>query len=294
MKRSSASNIIFLLIAAFIWGTAFVAQSVGMDHLGPFAFGCIRFVIGGLVLLPFVLIGKRKKGTAGRKPDFKVLIPAAVICGLCLFGGSAFQQVALQYTSVGKAGFITTLYIVLVPVVGIFLKKKNPPLLWVAVAIAVAGLYLLSVKDGFQMETGDILLLACALCFTFHILAVDRFVNAVGAVTLSCLQFFMAALLFMVTMLLFEPLPAPGAVLAAWFPLIYTGVFSCGIAFTFQILGQRDFNPTAASLLMSFESVFSVLAGMVILGERLSARETAGCVLMFTAVILSQLPGKKS
>lgn len=287
-------NVIFLLIAAFIWGTAFVAQSVGMDFLGPFSFGFFRFVIGGLVLLPFILVGRKKrhaKITAGR---LKLVIPAALICGLCLFGGSAFQQVALQYTTVGKAGFITTLYIVLVPIFGIFLKKKTSPLLWIAVALAVAGLYLLSIKNDFHIEPGDILLLLCALCFAFHILAVDYFVNRIGAVALSCLQFFTAAVFFMIAMFISEPLPALSSIAGAWFPLIYTGVFSCGIAFTFQILGQKGFNPTAASLLMSFESVFSVLAGMVILGETLSSRETVGCVLMFAAVILAQIPAGRS
>ena len=294
MKTSSAKNVIFLLIAAFIWGTAFVAQSVGMDFLGPFGFGFIRFVIGGLVLLPFVLSNKKKKHLRITVSRLKLFLPAALICGLCLFGGSAFQQVALQYTSVGKAGFITTLYIVLVPVAGIFMKKKTSPLLWAAVALAVVGLYMLSIKDGFRIELGDVLLLLCALCFTFHILAVDHFVNRIGALTLSCMQFFMAAVFFMIAMLIAEPLPAFSDIAGAWFPLVYTGVFSCGIAFTFQIIGQKNFNPTAASLLMSFESVFSVLAGIVVLGESLSAREAAGCVLMFAAVILAQIPvGRK-
>ena len=290
MKTSSAKNVIFLLIAAFIWGTAFVAQSVGMDFLGPFGFGFIRFVIGGLVLLPFVLSNKKKKHLCITVSRMKLFLPAALICGLCLFGGSAFQQVALQYTSVGKAGFITTLYIVLVPVAGIFMKKKTSQLLWAAVALAVVGLYMLSIKDGFRIELGDVLLLLCALCFTFHILAVDHFVNRIGALTLSCMQFFMAAVFFMIAMLIAEPLPAFSDIAGAWFPLVYTGVFSCGIAFTFQIIGQKNFNPTAASLLMSFESVFSVLAGIVVLGESLSAREAAGCVLMFAAVILAQIP----
>lgn len=293
-SASSVNNVIFLLIAAFIWGTAFAAQSVGMDHLGPFAFGSIRFVIGGLVLLPFVIAGRAKRGSGGAPAGIKTLLPAALICGLCLFGGSAFQQVALKYTSVGKAGFITTLYIVLVPLIGIPLKKKTTPLLWAAVALAAAGLYFLSIKEGFRIETGDILLLLCALCFALHILAVDRFVERVGAVSLSCMQFFIAAVFFMAAMFISEPLPGLSSVAGAWFPLVYTGVFSCGIAFTFQIIGQKDFNPTAASLLMSFEAVFSVLAGMVILGESLSAREILGCVLMFTAVILAQIPvGKR-
>ena len=293
VKKSSAKNVIFLLIAAFIWGTAFVAQSVGMDFLGPFAFGFIRFLIGGLVLLPFVLANRKKKHLAVTASRLKLFLPAALICGLCLFGGSAFQQVALQYTSVGKAGFITTLYIVLVPLIGIFMKKKTTPLLWGAVGLAVVGLYLLSIKEGFRIELGDILLLLCALCFAFHILAVDHFVNRIGALTLSCMQFFMAAVFFMIAMLISEPLPALSDIAGAWFPLIYTGVLSCGIAYTFQIVGQKDFNPTAASLLMSFESVFSVLAGMVVLGEVLSFRETIGCILMFAAVILAQLPAKK-
>ena len=180
------------------------------------------------------------------------------------------------------------------PIFGIFLKKKTSPLLWAAVGLAVVGLYLLSIKDGFRIELGDVLLLLCALCFAFHILAVDHFVNRIGALTISCMQFFMAAVFFMIAMLIAEPLPALSDIAHAWFPLVYTGVFSCGIAFTFQILGQKDFNPTTASLLMSFESVFSVLAGMVVLGEALSTREAIGCVLMFAAVILAQLPTGRS
>ena len=294
MKRSSAKNVIFLLIASFIWGTAFVAQSVGLDFLKPFAFCFCRFILGGLILIPIILIFRKAKKEDRPAPGKKMMLAGGLLCGLCLFGGSAFQQLALQSSTVGKAGFITTLYIVLVPVIGIFLKKKTTPLLWVAVVIAVIGLYLLSIKDGFIMEQGDILLLLCAVCFAAHILVVDHFVQYIEGTVLSCMQFFTAAVLSGIFMLTFESVPAASSVLAAWFPLVYTGIFSCGIAFTFQILGQRDFNPTAASLLMSFESVFSALAGMIVLGEMLSAREALGCVLMFAAVILAQLPaGRK-
>lgn len=288
-----------LILTAFIWGTAFVAQSVGMDHLGPFTFNGVRNLIGGAALLPCIFFLERwnrkdqKKESGQEVPGTrKDLITGGIACGLLLFAASSLQQIGLVYTSAGKAGFITAFYIVIVPVLGIFLHQKAGWKIWAAVAAALAGLYLLCITDGFSVNIGDFYVLLCALLFSLHILVIDHFAPKVDGVKMSCIQFFVCGIVSLVPMFLWEE-PRIEGLLLSWFPLLYAGVLSCGVAYTLQIVGQKNVNPTVASLLLSLESCFSVLAGWIILGERLSLREGAGCILMFAAIVLAQLPERK-
>lgn len=294
-----------LLLTAAIWGVAFVAQSVGMDYVGPFTFNTVRSLLGGIVLIPCIVLLKRinvgSKDTAGAAEHAsgdpagqrKVLLTGGVACGVLLCIASNLQQFGIMYTSVGKSGFITAMYIVLVPVLGIFLKKKAGIKIWCSVAIAVGGLYLLCMTDsGFSIQKGDLLLLLGAVIFSLHILTIDYFSPKVDGVKMSCIQFFTCGILSMVGMFLFEQ-PQIGAILQAWMPIVYAGVLSCGVAYTLQIVGQKGMNPTVASLILSMESVISVIAGWLILHQKLSGRELLGCVLMFAAIILVQLPERE-
>lgn len=295
-------NNVMLLLAAFIWGCAFVAQSVGMDYVGPFTFNSVRSLIGSAVLVPVIFLMdhvKRKNGVSEaemkkQRGDTKTLIVGGVCCGTALAVASSLQQYGILFTTVGKAGFITAMYIVLVPILGVFLGKKLRPLILGCVALAVAGLYFLCMSEELKLGIGDLFVLLCACVFTIHILVIDHFSPKADGVRLSAIQFLTAGILCGIPMLLFEK-PDLGSILAAWMPILYAGVMSCGVAYTLQILGQRNADPTVASLLLSLESVFSVLAGWVLLGQSLSARELFGCVLMFAAIILAQMPeGKKA
>lgn len=305
MNKYTLRQSMLLLLTAAIWGVAFVAQSVGMDYVGPFTFNTVRSLLGGIVLIPCIVLLKRinvgSKDTAGAAEHAsgdpagqrKVLLTGGVACGVLLCIASNLQQFGIMYTSVGKSGFITAMYIVLVPVLGIFLKKKAGIKIWCSVAIAVGGLYLLCMTDsGFSIQKGDLLLLLGAVIFSFHILTIDYFLPKVDGVKMSCIQFFTCGILSMVCMFLFEQ-PQIGAILQAWIPIVYAGVLSCGVAYTLQIVGQKGMNPTVASLILSMESVISVIAGWLILHQKLSGRELLGCVLMFVAIILVQLPEKK-
>ena len=285
-----------LLLAAFIWGSAFVAQSVGMDYVEPFTFNCVRSIVGGLVLIPCIyLLGKLKspeERTRAAQMDRKTLLAGGVSCGVILCLASNAQQIGIQYTSVGKAGFITALYIVIVPILGIFLKRRCGWKVWVSVLIALIGFYLLCMVGGFSLERGDVWLLMCAVLFSFHILIIDHFSPMVDGVKMSCIQFFTSGLLSGIAMLVTEN-PDIANILAAWVPILYAGVLSSGVAYTLQIVGQKNYNPTVATLLLSLESVFSVLTGWVVLHQKLSVRELCGCVLIFIAVILAQLPERE-
>lgn len=305
MNKYTLRQSMLLLLTAAIWGVAFVAQSVGMDYVGPFTFNTVRSLLGGIVLIPCIVLLKRinvgSKDTAGAAEHAsgdpagqrKVLLTGGVACGVLLCIASNLQQFGIMYTSVGKSGFITAMYIVLVPVLGIFLKKKAGIKIWCSVAIAVGGLYLLCITDsGFSIQKGDLLLLLGAVIFSFHILTIDYFSPKVDGVKMSCIQFFTCGILSMVCMFLFEQ-PQIGAILQAWMPIVYAGVLSCGVAYTLQIVGQKGMNPTVASLILSMESVISVIAGWLILHQKLSGRELLGCVLMFAAIILVQLPERK-
>ena len=300
MKKMTGKNTLMLFLTAFIWGTAFVAQSVGMDYIGSFTFTCVRSLIGGIFLIPCICFldkwrakndGAERQKKADRKEEKKNVILGGICCGLALCVASNLQQIGIQYTTVGKAGFITALYIVLVPIFGIFLKKKAGVRIWISVAISVAGLYLLCITDKLVLAKGDILVLLCAVIFTIHILVIDYFSPKADGVRIACTQFFITGVLSAIPMFLFET-PRLLDIFAAAVPVLYAGVLSSGVAYTLQIVAQKDADPTVASLILSLESVFSVLGGWVILGQKLSIREIAGCILMFSAIILAQLPGK--
>lgn len=292
MKQQIKSSLI-LLLTATIWGVAFVAQSVGMEYIGPFTFNAIRCVLGGLVLIPVILVLKKKKETGAEnqeKEDKKTLWAGGIACGVILCIASNLQQFGIMEASVGKSGFFTALYIVMIPVIGIFIGKRPGIKLWFCVALAVVGMYLLCMKDGsFTIERADIMLLLCALAFSFHILVVDYFSPKVDGVKMSCIQFFVCGVLSAVGML-FTETPDIFNIQAAWLPLLYAGLLSCGVGYTLQIVGQKGINPVIASLIMSLESVISALAGWVILGQVLSPKEILGCVLMFVAIIITQIP----
>lgn len=290
-------NPLLLLLTACIWGVAFVAQSVGMDYVEPFTFNCVRSVLGGLVLIPCICfldrIGNHTKTARPKtKSDQKTLILGGVCCGIVLCLASNFQQFGIKYTTVGKAGFITACYIVIVPVMGLFFKKKCSPLVWLSVALATAGLYLLCITERFTIGAGDIFVLICAFLFSVHILVIDYFSPKVDCVRMSCIQFFVCGILSGIAML-FTETPRLAGILAAWQPILYAGIMSCGVAYTLQIVGQKGMNPTVASLILSLESCISVLAGWLILGQTLSMRELLGCLTMFAAIILAQLPAPK-
>ncbi len=285
-----------LLIAAFVWGTAFVAQSKGSEFIRPFTFTAARAFLGALVLIPVILIMdgvKKKRGTwtPPTQKDKKTLLLGGFFCGLVMVFASNLQQFGVMYSTVGKSGFITTLYIVLVPIFSLFLKKKSHWIVWISVAIAVVGLYFISFAGGVEsIAKGDLFLIACAFCFTVHILVVDHYANLVDAVKLSCIQFVTLGVLSAAVALIFErQYFSMSAMLDCWLPVLYAGVGSCGIAFTLQSVGQKGTNPTIASLLMSLESVFSLLGGIVIMHEGMTWKEGLGCGLMFLAVILTQL-----
>ncbi len=298
MNRFVIRQSLLLLLTATIWGVAFVSQSVGMDYVGPFTFNAARSLIGAAVLVPCIaLLKKIQKKEEGpeevhKKEDKRTLLRGGICCGVILAVASSFQQFGLLYTTVGRAGFITAMYIILVPLLGIFAGKKVGLRIGVSVVIAVAGLYLLCMTESLRLEAGDILVLLCAVVFSFHIMVIDHFSPLVDGVKMSCIQFLTCGILCGICMFLFEA-PKLSMILAAWKPVLYAGVMSCGVAYTLQIVGQKGMNPTVASLIMSLESVISVLAGFVLLHEVLSRRELFGCVLMFAAIILAQLPERK-
>lgn len=287
-------NNILLVLTALIWGCAFVAQSVGMDYVGPFTFNMARFLIGAIVLLPVIWFMDRQRKTGAEKgAGQKTLIIGGICCGIALAFASTLQQWGILFTTVGKAGFITAMYIVIVPLLGIFIGKKVRPLIIGCVAIAVVGFYFLCMTESLRLGLGDFLVLLCAIAFSIHILVIDHFSPKVDGVKMSAIQFLTAAIISAVPTLLWEQ-PVFTEVLQAWQPVLYAGVMSCGVAYTLQIIAQKNADPTVASLLLSLESVFSVLAGWVLLGQGLSLKELFGCVLIFCAIILAQLPEKKA
>lgn len=295
MKNLPAKNLFILFLTAFIWGTAFVAQSVGMDHIGPFAFNASRSFVGGVALIPVLLVFDRFKSAERRQAERenrKTLVIGGICCGLALGVASCLQQVGIKYTTVGKAGFITALYIVIVPILGLFFQKKVGIKLWVSVAVAIVGLYLLCMSGSLKLELGDLLVLLCAFVFSVHIMVIDHFSPMVDGVKMSCIQFFVAGILSTVFVLAFEGAPAPHDIAISWMPILYAGVLSSGVAYTLQIIGQKGVNPTIASLVLSLESVIAAIAGWVVLHQHMSVRELVGCLLMFGAIVLAQLPEK--
>ena len=299
-ETSTLKNSLLLLLTATIWGVAFVAQSVSMDYIGGFTFNAIRNIIGAITLVPVILIFSKQDPAADQNPADrqkarKTLITGGICCGILLCLASNFQQFGIKYTTVGKAGFITACYIIIVPIIGIFLKKKCSPFIWIAVLLSLGGLYLLCISpgEGFSIGKGDTLVLICAVVFSFHILTVDHFSPLVDGVKMSCIQFLVCGILSGIPALIFEN-PNITNIFQAWMPILYAGILSCGVAYTLQIVGQKGMNPTVASLIMSLESCISVIAGWLILGQNLSSREIFGCVLMFGAIVLAQLPQKSA
>ena len=295
MKKQSI-YIPLLVLTALIWGVAFVAQTVGGDQVGDFTFNSVRSFIGGTVLLPLIPLLGRLSGNrrqAATRQDRRNLWTGGVLCGLVLGVASSLQQSALSYAGVGKAGFITAMYIIIVPLLGIFFHRAPGARVWAAVVIAVAGLYLLCWNGDASLGKGEWMLFGCSALFSLHILIIDHFSPLVDGVKLSCIQFYVAGLICAVPALAFER-PGLSAILAPWGPNLYTDVLSCGVAYTLQVVAQKHVEPTVASLTLSLESVFSVLAGWLLLHQALSGRELAGCCLMFCAIVLAQLPAKKA
>ena len=302
MKTHKVRNSLLLLLTAFIWGTAFVAQSVGMDYVGPFTYTCVRSLIAGIMLIPCIAflnkvnpnLEEKKicQDETKKKAYQKTLLIGGICCGAALGVASSLQQIGILHTTVGKAGFITTFYIIIVPIIGLFFKKRCGLNIWIGVVFALAGLYCLCITEGFSIGYGDMMVFCCALAFSIHILVIDHFTELVDGVKMSCIQFFVAAIVSGIGMLIMEN-PDLHSILAAWVPILYAGALSSGVGYTLQIIGQKGMNPTIASLILSLESVISVLAGMVLLHESLTSREILGCVLMFIAIILAQLPEKK-
>ncbi|MDD3409311.1 MAG: DMT family transporter [Eubacteriales bacterium] len=298
MKKKQLRATLLLLLTALIWGAAFVAQDVAMDSLPPFTFNAARMLLGALVLLPVIRLMDARKSAAAEgevrlhRPmlpgEKRTLLTGGVCCGVVLFVASSAQQLGINETSAGKAGFVTALYIVLVPVSGLFTGRRVRANVWAAVGLCVAGLYLLCVTESLSIGKGDIYLLVCALCFTVHILVVASFSPRTDCVRMSCIQFFVAALLCGVVAL-FTERPTWQGLMNCAVPILYAGILSSGVGYTLQMVGQRDCDPTVASLLMSLESLFAVLSGWIILGDVLSPRELGGCALMMAGIVLAQL-----
>ena len=295
-------NSFLLVLAALIWGFAFVAQSTGGNAVGPYTFNCIRSVIGGIVLLPVIKLSdhlhwSRKKPVSGQ--DWRTLLTGGISCGIALSIASNLQQMGIYMGSpVGKAGFLTACYMLMVPILGIFLNRKCGWNVWLGIVIAVVGLYLLCIKGSFSVQFSDFLILLCALAFAIQILTVDHYVDMVDGTRMACIQFFVCGITSAIPMIFVDmglsvsEISEWASAFAdpyAWIPILYAGVLSCGVAYTLQIIGQRGMNPTVASLLMSLESVFSALAGWMLLKEALSGREILGCILIFIAVVSAQL-----
>jgi len=283
---------IFPVLAAFIWGTAFVAQSVAADLVQPFTFNASRAFVGFLFLLVLCIVLRVKDKAHYDRKYYIDLIVGGICCGIALTLATNLQQKGLETTTSGKAGFITALYIVLVPIFGLLLKKKAPRMIWLSVALAVVGLYFLSINEELSITVGDLYMLICAFCFTGHILVIDHFTEKVSGVELSCVQFLVVAILSGGGMLLTES-PSLAGIVSCAGPILYVGIMSSGVAYTLQILAQKGSNPTVVSLLLSLEAVFATVSGAIILHELMSGREILGCGLMLVAVVLAQLPGKK-
>ena len=299
-RKNSLIGSVLLALAAIIWGSSFVAQTAGAEFVGPFTFIAIRSFLGSAVLLPVIFVSdsfkKKSKPEEYRKmtkTDYKYLIKGGIACGAVLFAASNLQQMGIDGgTAPGMAAFITALYILLVPIFSVFIGKKIRPVIWGCVGVSVIALYLLCVKEGGRVQGSDLYVLACAACYAVHILIIDKVSPKLDGIRLSALQFFVAGLITLVPMLLTEETSLE-ALKAAAPSIAYSGIMSSGVAFTLQILGQQKTEPTIATMIMSLESVFGVLTAMIILSQVPTMRETLGCILMFTAIIVAQLPEKK-
>ena len=298
MKVNRIRQNVFPVLAALIWGTAFVAQSVSADLVEPFTFNAVRSAVAFAFLLVLCAVLRRRRSrdfadsAAPRSHARRDLVLGSICCGAALTLAANLQQKGLETTTSGKAGFITALYIVIVPVLGLLFRRRVPRAVWIGVVLAVAGLYCLCITEDLTITGGDLYILLCAFCFSAHILIIDHFTRKVDGVELSCGQFLVVTLLSLLGMVLTED-PSLDALLRCAGPILYVGLFSSGVAYTLQILAQKDSNPTVVSLLLSLESVFATVAGALILGDRMSGREYFGCLLMLAAVVLAQLPERK-
>lgn len=305
IKSKKITHSFLLILTALIWGIAFVAQSEGGNAIGPYSFNCIRFFIGGIILMPVIYV-LDKKGKSNRIPqskaDRKLLYTSGILCGIFLAFASIVQQLGLYYgTIAGKAGFLTACYILIVPVLGIFLHKKCGWNIWVGVALALVGLYLLCINKNVKIQISDLLVLSCSLLFSFQIMLIDHYAPLVDKVRLSSIQFITSGFVCAIPMFFIDMKHSISGICDtlksfespnAWITILYAGILSCGVAYTLQVVAQEGLNPTIASLLMSLESVFSVLAGWIILNQTLTLKELLGCTIMFGAIILAQLPVK--
>ncbi len=284
---------LMLILTAVIWGTSFVSQKLGMNYVEPFTFGASRFLLGALVLIPVILIFDRSNNKNNGKAindsySRKDLITGGILCGSALFLGASFQQIGIVYTTAGKAGFITALYIVLVPLFGLFMKKKISRLVWFGVALATGGLYLLCIKEGFTIQVGDAIVMAGTIFWALQILIVDAYNDKTQGLKLSCAQFITAGILSAVAALIFEN-PSLTTIIECAGPILYTAIMVVGVAYTLQIIGQKTTDPNIAAIILSMESLFAVISGAVFLKETMTIKEIAGCVLMFAAVIMTQV-----
>lgn len=285
---------VYLLLAAMIWGSAFIFQKMGMDYIGPFLFGFFRFTLGALALLPVIWLSGKINARKAKKEETtafrdKTLLAGALLCGLANFVAGSLQQVGIVYTTAGKAGFITSMDIVIVPILLIFLKKKVAPATWVGVAIACFGLYLLCITEGFTIQLGDGLVMACAVAYSFQILLIDYYSERVDPVKLSCLQFLWAGILSGAVAIFAETIDMQ-AILDCAVPIIYVAILEVSVAFTLQVVGQRYTPPAIAAIIMSLEALFSAICGALFLGETMTMKEMIGCGLMLLAFVVAQIP----
>jgi len=294
MKSAKIKGDLLLLLAAAIWGFAFVAQRMGMDYVGPFTYNGVRFSLGILVLLPLLYINLRKGERLifeSNHKERRKLLAGSLITGLLLFSGVALQQLGLQKTTAGKAGFLTELYVVFVPLIGLFLGQRSNVYLWAGVVLSVTGLYFMSITQGFTMAPGDSLVLMCSFVFAFHVLIIGWLSPKMDSILLALIQFSVTALLNLLVAFAIEVVEF-GRILQAWAPICYGGILSVGVAYTLQIMAQKTAHPAYVSIILGLEAVFAVIGGMLLLGETMTLRMTAGCLLMLAGTALVQVKGQ--
>lgn len=292
MKANTKGSII-LILCSFIWGMAFTAQSSAAEVIGPFTFVCVRFLISGVVLFALWPLLRKKNAKPADPINWKRYIILGSVLGVLLFGACALQQAGIAYTTAANSGFITALYIVMIPIISMFLGKKVGKLVWLGVVVALVGMFLLCIKEGFSINIGDVITLGCAFVFSFHIMTIDRYAGDMDSVLLSAVQFLACGIVALPFMLLMEKVVVAD-LLSCWVSIGYAAIFSGCMGYTLQMIGQKYCNPTLASLLMCLESVFAALGGWVLLGQSMSVRELIGCALMLSASVIAQLPEKKN
>ncbi len=285
---------LILLLAAIIWGFAFVAQRIGMDYVGPFTYNGVRFALGTIILLPFLFFNASKKEPlikVSHPADRRKIVIGSLMTGLLLFGGVAFQQLGLQQTTAGKAGFITGLYVVFVPIVGLLFGQRSHYTMWIGAVLSLSGLYLLSMTGGFSFAPGDKLVLYCAIIFTFHVLFIAWLSPLMDSFLLAVIQFAICALLNLLVAFAIEPVSSD-TIMQAWLPIAYGGILSVGVAYTFQVIAQKTAHPAYASIILSLEAVFAVLGGWLLLHEHFTRRMILGCILMLMGMIVVQVKSR--